>query len=545
MIPRLLCPLLLAASLLAQAPPPAQNTAGFPVAGSVVDSPTGQPLPDVHVSLYPSDDPDSAQRTTTAANGHFSFSAVPAGKYILTGSARGYRSQGYHQHGDYFIGITVAPNLDSTTIRFPLVPDARIEGRVTDDEGEPIRNTNVALYQRSYDTGHQHTIVAGNAVTDDRGHYLFSHLGPGIYFVSVSAHPWFAQYSTPTEPPLAPADAGRVAAERAQLDVAYPMTFYPSAQDSNSATPIALHPGERFSADISLQALPAVHLRVKPAAGQPPGGVSNFPRVSQRIFEGTVVPVTSSQGSCFGSAGCEYTGIAPGHYLIEMQDPGAKANPGWFKEMDLSSTVELNPSEYPPLVKVRGALAVQGSPRPRGKMYVILINRASSEDFAAEVSPKGTFDFSEMTIRPGVYDIAINTDPGFRINGLLANGAKLTGTSLLIAGGNVQLAVTITRALGHVTGVILHDNQPYAGAMVVLVPSNPSTNLSLFRRDESDSDGTFNLREVLPGTYSVIAIANGWELDWANPATLYPYLKNAIPIEISGETNLSIKVPLQ
>ena len=81
--------------------------------------------------------------------------------------------------------------------------------------------------------------------------------------------------------------------------------------------------------------------------------------------------------------------------------------------------------------------------------------------------------------------------------------------------------------------------------MVVLVPRDPVQDLPLFRRDESDSDGTFLLRDVLPGTYSVIAIENGWDLDWANPATLQTYLKNGVAVDISGETRLSIKVPLQ
>ena len=92
----------------------------------------------------------------------------------------------------------------------------------------------------------------------------------------------------------------RVAEERAQLDVAYPMTFYPAAEDSSGASAIMLHPGDRATADVAMRAVPAVHLRVglRRCGRQElqQYAARGFPRVSQRIFEGTLVPVMSAQG---------------------------------------------------------------------------------------------------------------------------------------------------------------------------------------------------------------------------------------------------------
>ena len=48
----------------------------------------------------------------------------------------------------------------------------------------------------------------------------------------------------------------------------------------------------------------------------------------------------------------------------------------------------------------------------------------------------------------------------------------------------------------------------FAGAMVVLVPKNPEADRELFRRDQSDLDGTFLLRNVIPGSYTLLAIQN-------------------------------------
>ena len=58
--------------------------------------------------------------------------------------------------------------------------------------------------------------------------------------------------------------------------------------------------------------------------------------------------------------------------------------------------------------------------------------------------------------------------------------------------------------------------------MIVLVPQDAANNSPLFRRDQSDSDGSFTLLNVVPGQYTVLALAQGWDLEWGNPAVLHP-----------------------
>ena len=86
---------------------------------------------------------------------------------------------------------------------------------------------------------------------------------------------------------------------------------------------------------------------------------------------------------------------------------------------------------------------------------------------------------------------------------------------------------------------------PFAGAMIILVPQDPANNAPLFRRDQSDSDGTFTLPNVVPGPYTVIAIANGWDLEWANPAVLQPYLKKGETIQVPAGGKVQVKVQVQ
>jgi hypothetical protein len=81
------------------------------------------------------------------------------------------------------------------------------------------------------------------------------------------------------------------------------------------------------------------------------------------------------------------------------------------------------------------------------------------------------------------------------------------------------------------------------GAMVVLVPENPESNRELFRRDQSDLDGSFNLQGIAPGSYRVVAIDDGWNLDWALPTVIGPYLKGAKTITISAQHGQSMQLP--
>jgi hypothetical protein len=544
-----LATLLSAIGLAAQTAAPVKPLTGYPIAGVVVSSAAGQPLTGVAVSITSTENRHASQTVQTGADGRFAFRRLPAGKYSLTASARGYRAQGFNQHSNFFTGIAVGPDLDGGNLTFRLVPDAAIEGIVADDDGDAVRNASVQLFERNNDTGQQRTQPVSNSGTDDRGYYHFGHLAPGTYFVAVSARPWYAQYSSQQQK-QSDSDNARLTEEKAQLDVAYPMTFYPAAEDSSAANAIVLLPGEQVTADVAMRAVPAAHLRIKGgersgnnSADGPPQGM---PRVSQRVFDGALAPVMSLQGFGDSSGFFEYTGIAPGHYVIEMSYYGqGKRQSGWYKEVDLSGTVDLDPRESPPLAVVSGALLLEGATRPPGKMYVVLTDRISRESFSAEVSDKGMFDFKDDEIRPGTYEVLLANAPGFQIKSIIAKGAKTVGQTIEISGGSVQLVCTATHAVAKVTGVVLRDDKPFAGAMVVLVPRSPESNWTLFRRDQSDSDGTFNLPEVLPGPYTTIALQDAWELDWASPAVLQPYLKNGTPVEVTGEGTISVKVQLQ
>jgi hypothetical protein len=80
--------------------------------------------------------------------------------------------------------------------------------------------------------------------------------------------------------------------------------------------------------------------------------------------------------------------------------------------------------------------------------------------------------------------------------------------------------------------------------MVLLVPTDPAHNQVLFRRDQSDTDGTFTLADVVPGKYTLLALENGWDLEWTRPSVLKPFLPQgeAVVVQPNGKLEMKLKV---
>jgi hypothetical protein len=533
---------LLAAALLSrgQAAKPAVTDR---ITGTVVHAITGQPLAGIDVSISPTEQGNLTIETTTGADGRFVFEKVARGKFTLSAHGRGFSEQAYQQHAPFSTAIAVGPGIVSENLVFQLVPDASIAGSVMDEENESVRNGDVLLFARDSATGRME--LRARDTLEDQGRYHFGHLSPGTYFVAVSAQPWYA-----ADPP-SPQNGAEVAIDGqavfyrdSSLDVTYRITFYADAVDAENATPIQLHPGERASADITLRTVPAVHLLVRNTSTDPnqPGSAL----VQQRVFEHTLVPVLArSQSGGLGTL--KLSGIPPGHLVVNLRSFTGKEWKNQVRELDASADSEIDGSE-----NSSGAVALQGSLQLPEKValsagaYIRFFNRETNETFGAPVSAKGKFELSQSISGTTDYEVAVINVGDSIVQRIAASGAKVVGRTLALPrSGAVQLTVTMSEGAARVDGTVLRDGKGESQAMVVLVPESAQGNADLFRRDQSDSDGTFSLYQVLPGRYTVLAIANGWELDWLNPTVLRPYLEHGQPIEVTGTRTYKISVQAQ
>jgi hypothetical protein len=122
-------------------------------------------------------------------------------------------------------------------------------------------------------------------------------------------------------------------------------------------------------------------------------------------------------------------------------------------------------------------------------------------------------------------------------------------TLSVAAGASLQATAVLVSGVATVEGVAERSGKPASAAMVVLVPNDPEANLELFRRDQSDLDGSFALAQVVPGSYTILAIENGWDLDWAKPAVIESYRQHGQKIAVrentKGPMRLSAPVEVQ
>ena len=69
--------------------------------------------------------------------------------------------------------------------------------------------------------------------------------------------------------------------------------------------------------------------------------------------------------------------------------------------------------------------------------------------------------------------------------------------------------------------------------------------MSLYHRDQSDSDGSFTMSPLFPGHYTLLAIENGWDLEWADPAVLFRYIPAGQSVEIAPGASVTLNAKVQ
>ena len=107
----------------------------------------------------------------------------------------------------------------------------------------------------------------------------------------------------------------------------------------------------------------------------------------------------------------------------------------------------------------------------------------------------------------------------------------------------MTLTLSLSGGAVNIEGFAKRAGKPTSGAMVVLVPKDPEANRELFRRDQSDQDGSFLLSSIIPGTYTIVAIENGWDLDWSRPGVIAHYAQHGQTITVTNKTQTTMHLP--
>jgi len=83
-----------------------------------------------------------------------------------------------------------------------------------------------------------------------------------------------------------------------------------------------------------------------------------------------------------------------------------------------------------------------------------------------------------------------------------------------------------------------------SAALVLLVPDAGDPGEGS-RADQSDSDGSFFLGGLAPGSYRLFVLEDVWDIDWRKPEALEPYRKKALPLVFAPGEARSLDVEVQ
>ncbi len=451
----------------------------------------------------------------------------------MTGQAAGHVATAYLQHGQFSTAIVTGAGLPTDFLQLALTPAATIFGRVVDENGDPVPHAIVTLFQEDKDGTAPAVRPTNSDQVDDKGDYFFGRLLPGRYFLAASGVPWYAVHPPPTrvEEPYA------IAIDPA-LDVAYPTVFYPAALSSEGASPIDLAGGEQVPANLQLVPQHAVTLTLQQPAGVPPNGPP--PQLTQTIF-GLEQPV-QAQVQWNGSAQV-IQGVAPGRYSLNEFSPNGNRPPIKTGTVDLTSgsvvrDLSPRPASTSVTLHVRSA---SGAPLPRPLM-VMLVAPEPAHTVGGALNDKGDFEFPDVTA--GNFRLAVAGKHGpLSITAVEVNGQPVRDSHLHVTGsGSLTGSLTVGGPLAVVEGFVRRAGKPAAACHVLLIPAGADTDVSLFRRDQSDLDGSFSLPGVAPGKYLLVALEDAWSLPWSNLHVLEPYLLHAQPVVIPPDAHGTIQL---
>jgi Carboxypeptidase regulatory-like domain len=493
------------------------------------------------------------------AHGRFTVIVPSSGSWRLTASARGYVSQDYDAHEGFFSSIVLTADSPTKEVEFRLSPEASIIGVVLDEAGEAVRNAQVSLQNVPPQSPGGPTPTGnmrGGAHTDDRGMYELPNLAPGEYKVSVRAQPWYVSTSQNSRGGAAASDTSQL---DPSLDFAYPVAWFPGVSDPAAAETITLHAGDIRQADFHLIPIPSIHLRVlaPPRVAATPNTASqpSIPLI-QRIAPGETGAGFAQTSIHYDSQGqIDIGGLTPGLYQVRLAGPNQDGHSALVEITPNSTrTLDLN---APPHDLARVTVRIEGvggdsdstSRQERGGGLQVTLIDTDTHRGSFSSNRNGEIGLAQgrreqreppgdriIEAPPGRYEVVLQGRANIFLTGLTAKGAETIGRYVTVGAGDSTLTVHAASGRATLSGIATRDSKPSEGAMILLVPitiEDPNS-ITMLRQDQTNTDGSFNVANVIPGQYILVAIDHGWGINWGDASTLRRYLMQGVPVDLKS-----------
>ena len=446
-------------------------------------------------------------------------------------------------------------------VELKLSPLGIIEGKVVDQNDEPLRGVNILALQVQINDGQRDTNAPRSVATDDRGVYRLWNLQPGRYYIKAAGKsggtyryvgdgtPYYSSWQSFTP------------------------VYFGGGQTLDSATPILIEAGAKAAADFHLNLEPAYRIR---------GTLANVPSgtITFELLQGAE-DVSASRTSLNATTGkFEVQDVTPGNYLLRATQEGKMRG----ETIITVSGRDVNDVSIAlsPAVAVQGAVRVLGAPLKAKQIPGFdqaraaaagadaeQIDAMSDEDIEpncnvslharsggarslsaparrmrnAAVQENGSFTIPDVL--PGLYTVRIQCYGGYPTSVLSGGIDLLANPSLTIHPGAAPAPIEIQLKPGGGTldGEFAVNPLPKT-AGVLLVPAFNSTGpmmLPVGADFESQDKIHFGQAFLAPGDYTAYAFSEWQQVEFRNPGFLQTLSGGeSIRIEDGKEQKVSI-----
>jgi hypothetical protein len=204
---------------------------------------------------------------------------------------------------------------------------------------------------------------------------------------------------------------------------------------------------------------------------------------------------------------------------------------------------EVDTSRSEPAARVKLSVKMPRQ-EPFPKQFYLALQDSRRQTVAFKpVDAAGEATFEDLPA--GKYAILVSSPAKpYSVVRVSSTGVEFSGHDINVTpGAGLDLDVFLVGGVVTVEGFAKRGDKPVAGVMVALVPKDPESHLEMFRRDQSDFDGSFVLRGVIPGSYTIVAVEDAWGFQWMQPGTLGRYVQHGQNLTIGELTKGSVRLP--
>ena len=148
-------------------------------------------------------------------------------------------------------------------------------------------------------------------------------------------------------------------------------------------------------------------------------------------------------------------------------------------------------------------------------------------------------------VPPGRYAVLVGAfDKRYSVTRAVSAGVEISAQEFTVTPGkSMDVVIYLTGGVVTVEGFVKRGTKPASGMMVALIPKDPQTHGDMFRRDQSDSDDSFVLRGVIPGTYTLVAVEDAWDFACNQPEVLNRYAQHGQNLTVGALMTNTVHLP--